>query len=1236
MQVRILGTLEVLDDSGRPVAVVGPRQRAALALLALRAGHVIPADELVDVLWEEEPPANAANALQTVVSRLRRALGEHALETRPPGYVLQAQPDDVDAVRFERLADEGRRALAAGDVARAGERLGEALALWQGDPLAEFGDLEFARREAGRLRDRRLAALEDRVDADLAAGRHADVEAEIEALAAANPTRERLQAQRILALYRAGRQADALAAYRDVAGLLLDEYGIEPGRALRDLERQMLQQDPALDPPAAPAAPRVAPPPASPAREAATDRRVVSVACVELGELDGDADPEWRRAAHGRLLDAARAALERHGAVVEQLAGDALLAAFGLDQAHEDDAARAVRAAGAVAGAVEAAAVGVATGELLAGDGWAVGARVVRVARRLAAAAVTGQVLVDGETVLLAPHAAGYEQDGDAYRLVAAPPEHPLPRPLGTGAFVNRATELAAVRAGLDRAILERRAQVVTLLGSPGIGKSRLVHELAGSLGGDTVVVVGRCLSYGASTSVFALDEIVRALVGDDLERGLPALLEGVERGEQIAARVAAAIEAGGEGGPGEEVQWAFRRLLERVASEHLLVVGLDDLHWAEPWLLDLVEYLAAFASEPMLILTCGRPELLDRRPRWAGAEAPGELVRLEPLSEAHTDELVAGMLAGHGPPPGAAGRIARRSEGNPLFAEQVVALEVERAFAGGPGLPTSLRGLLQERIDSLTPDERDVLARAAVEGVTFHRGALAALAEDDEAAQERGAVMALMRKGFVTGARAEHPGEDAFRFRHALLRDAAYEALPKERRARLHIAYADWLEALDPQRHAMLGHHLRQAFTYAAEREVDEADRLALARRAAGHLFAAAEQALARSALPAATVLFRQTAALLPDEAPERVDALVELGAALLTEGRLEESSDVLADAEEQGRATGNERGREHAVVLGMQVALDRDPDPALAAITTVTERAATVFRSAGDDLGMSRVQHTRALAHWFAGRCADAGEAWTQAAAHARRSRHPWALQDMQAWVASSLQLGPEPVPSAIERCEALVEETASHPLWQAFIMRPLGLLYALDADLDRADAAFDACGRVLAELETIHSAAMHREGEAALLAGDPARAERLLRESVERLEAMGDRAFVSVALPLLAQAVEQQGRGDEAYELSLRSEEQASRFDILAQVHWRTVRARVLARREQHDEAERLARAALTLADSTDWLLGRGGARETLAAVLSAVGLDDEAYQARADAISLYERKGARLLAERPQPT
>src|SRR5262249_21126182 len=487
-----------------------------------------------------------------------------------------------------------------------------------------------------------------------------------------------------------------------------------------------------------------------------------------------------------------------------------------------------------------------------------------------------------------------------------------------------------------------------------GIGKSRLVQELLAAAPQGATLAGGRCLSYGESTSVFALDGVVRGLVGDDVPAGLAARLAGVERAQQIADRVAAAGGVGGRVGPGEEVQWAFRRLLERVAADGPVLVALDDVHWAEPWLLDLVEYLAAFAAGPILLVACARPELLDARPGWAGPGAPGELVRLEPLSGAHTHELVDAMLAGHEPPPGTAERIAERSGGNPLFAEQVVALEVERDFRAGSGLPSSLRALLQERIDNLPDHERDVLARGAVEGVVFHRGALAALADDEEAARERGAVMSLMRKGIVTGARTEHAGDDAFRFHHVLLRDAAYEALAKERRARLHVRFADWLEPVDPQRHAMLGHHRRQAWQYAGELRAAGAERNARGRRGGAHLFRAAEAAASRSALPAAAVLFRQAAELQPADAAEHVDARVGLGAARLAEGRLARAGAVLQGAEQAGRAGGHDGGAAHAAVLGLQAALELDPDPALPAVAEVTAEAARVFTASGDHLGM------------------------------------------------------------------------------------------------------------------------------------------------------------------------------------------------------------------------------------------------------------------------------------------
>ena len=1238
VEIRILGELEVLAGDGCRVEVFGRRQRTLLALLATSPGHVVSIDSVVDALWVPTPPANEANAVQTVVSRLRRAVGDDCVATLSPGYVLRVDADDVDASRFERLADEGRRALAAGDVETAADGLRSALSLWRGSPLAEFIDADFARFEVMRLDERRLSALEDRVDADLLVGRHRDVVGELEVLATENPLRERIQAQRLLALYRSGRQADALARYRELAERLRDHHGLEPGRDLRELERQMLRQDVSLDPRTT-APPR--PPPADRAddRRRASTRRLVTVVVVEVDALE-------ERTAQVELLAAVQTALERHGGVVEHLPGGAV-AAFGIERSHEDDAARALRAAAAAVGrskgiaatpgegvtAPPRVAVGVASGEIVADSDWYLTAGAVNEALRLARAAPSGEVLIDATSVRLAQGIAEFEPDAPrgGYRLATLPDVQPRGRPPGTTPFVNRESERARLIGVLTRAIEQRSAQLITVLGPPGVGKSRLVREFLDTIGIYATVAVGRSLSYGESTSTFTLDGVVRCLVGEQIAHGLAARLGGVERGAQIADRVAAAIGAGGRGGPGEEIQWAFRRLLETVADERPLVVALDDVHWSEPWLLDLLEYLAAFAAGPIVLVACARAELLASRPGWVGPEAPGELLALEPLSDAHTRQLVEGMLVDRGTPPGAVARITRRSEGNPLFAEQIVAFEVDHSFAAGDTVPTTLRSLLQERVDDLRPHEHDLLGRAAVEGVVFHRGSLAALAEpgtmDDQAA-----ALALMRKGFISPAQAQVSGDDAFRFRHALVRDAVYEALPKERRRRLHTRFANWLEDIAPD-HAILGHHLRAAWLYANELREAEETRRELGSRAAAHVVSAAEAAVARSALPAAAELFRQAAEMLPTSAPERTKALVELGSTLLTTGQLEGTREALESAWEASRTSGDAVGEAYADVLGLQLQLQVEADAALVRIPGATGSAARTFRRYHDDLGMFRVHHTRALAHWFACRCQAACDDWMRAASHARRSGRAGIVpENILAWVASALHQGPEPVPSAIERCEELLGETRNYPLKQAAVRRQLGVLYAMDGEFGRAHAAFEESERLFEEMgNTVHSAARDREADAAMLEGDELRAERLLRESIERLEAMGDRLHLPVILGLLARALLAQGRVDEADALTSTTEQLAAHYDVSAQVSSRATRARILAQRGEAEEAQRIARKATELAAESDWLLGRADAAESLAVAYAAAGRDADAYQASVDALSLYEQKGARVLAD-----
>jgi DNA-binding SARP family transcriptional activator len=318
IEFRILGPLEVVCD-GTPVGLGGPLQRALLALLVTRSGTIVPRDRLIDELWGDEPPESALNVLQTYLSHLRKALPAGRLVTRAPGYALQVEPDELDLHRFEGLVAEGRRALADGDAATAALVLQQALTLWRGPALADVVKTDFARIEAARLEELRLAALEERLQADLALARHVEIVAELEALVAEHPLRERLRAQLMLALYRSGRQSEALAAYREARSTLVDQLGIEPGQALREMETAILRHDPALDS-------------TSGLTSAGSHNRSLVVACLDAGSLDellALAEPLVLRPLHelvlvrlvpeAALLDgASRTANERRAALVER------------------------------------------------------------------------------------------------------------------------------------------------------------------------------------------------------------------------------------------------------------------------------------------------------------------------------------------------------------------------------------------------------------------------------------------------------------------------------------------------------------------------------------------------------------------------------------------------------------------------------------------------------------------------------------------------------------------------------------------------------------------------------------------------------------------------------------------------------------------------------------------------------------------------------------------------------
>jgi DNA-binding SARP family transcriptional activator len=342
-----LGSLAVWQD-GRELPLGGAKQRGLLAVLLLRPNELVPTARIIDELWGEQPPATAVKTVQVFVSQLRKVLGEGIVETQPGGYLIRVAPRALDCQRFEGMLGDGRRLLAEGEVDKAGEVLRTALALWRGPPLSEFQYESFARNEIGRLEELRVVGLEQRLEVDLALGRHAEVVGELEALVRDQPLREHPRRLLMLALYRAGRQADALAVYQETRAQLVDELGLDPGQALQELEKAILRQDPALDLPATPPPkPRRSVALAVPSEEAKpqpAERKTVTVLFCEFA-ADEELDPESLRVLMSRFLDQAAAVVERHGGRLDKLVGGEVMAVFGVPVVREDDALRAARAA---------------------------------------------------------------------------------------------------------------------------------------------------------------------------------------------------------------------------------------------------------------------------------------------------------------------------------------------------------------------------------------------------------------------------------------------------------------------------------------------------------------------------------------------------------------------------------------------------------------------------------------------------------------------------------------------------------------------------------------------------------------------------------------------------------------------------------------------------------------------------------------------------------------------------
>ena len=820
-----------MADGGQLVPLGGAKQRGLLAILLLSANEVVSADRLIDELWGECLPGSGRSALQVRVSQLRKALGAAGAQllTRAPGYVLAVGQDQLDLHRFERLVGE---ADAVGP-ATAATRLREALALWRGEPLADICYETFAQATTGRLQELRLTTLEKRIEADLALGRHAELVAELEALVAEHPLRERLRRQLMLALYRSGRQANALDVYQGLRKQLDEELGLEPGPELKGLQAAILNQDPDLQPPATPAGGgRVQATPVVAVAEPHRARKVVTVLFCDAADstaLGEELDPEALWNVMSLYFEEMRATIERHGGTVAKFIGDAVMAVFGIPHVREDDALRAVRAAAEIRDRLPAVAeeagvtlrfrTGVNTGLVLVegGETLALG-DAVNVAARLEQAAQPGEILIGAPTMQLVRDAAELESLAPLALKGKAEPVHAFRvlsvDPVAAGIarrfdapLVGRKRELRLLRDVLDRAVEEAGCHLFTLLGVAGAGKSRLVAELLSEIDEEAHVLSGRCLPYGARITYWPLIEALSA-AGDEAD----AVLER--------------LRGGGEAAP-DELFAEVRRRLESLASQRPVILHIDELQWAEPLLLDLLDQIVDLSrSAPILLLCASRPELLETRPGWGGGKLNTTTVLLEPLGSGECNALLEQL--GDDLEPGLHAKLVSASAGNPLFLEEMAALARE---TGAVAVPPVIQALLAARVEHLPGNERAVLARGSIQGEVFHRCTVSALADGRSAAELESALAGLLRKGLIRPHRAAGGADDSFRFCQRLLRDTVYDSLPREARACLHERLAWWLEQSADhlvQRTGTAEWHLEQAIRYRRELGQDIGETLA------------------------------------------------------------------------------------------------------------------------------------------------------------------------------------------------------------------------------------------------------------------------------------------------------------------------------------------------------------------------------------------------------------------------
>ena len=934
------------------------------------------------------------------------------------------------------------------------------------------------------------------------------------------------------------------------------------------------------------------------------ERKLATVLFVDLvgsTAVVSSQDPEVTRRKVTAFFDAVSGCIETHGGTVEKFAGDAVMAAFGIPQAHEDDAERAVRAGLGILEnlrelGVEAR-VGIEAGEVVVDETdstFATGAA-VNIAARLQQAAAPGEILVGEAAHRLTQgriesedagplELRGFRKPIPAFRALAALDGQP-PLAAITAPFVGREPELDLLQNTLARTIRDRRPHVFTVYGEPGVGKSRLLREFLAGVEGATILA-GRALPYGEGITYWPLAEMVKAAAGitddDPMETAKQKLIEccGDEAIAELLGLASGVMEAveGERGQP--EIAWAAREFVDELADVQPLILVFEDIHWAEEPLLELIDHLAQWVRERALLILClARPELLDVRPGWGGGRVRSTAIELEPLAREESETLAEALLAEHDVPDNVRARLLDKTEGNPLFVEETVRMLLEEG-AHGDRIPDTLQALIAARIDRLPAGEKVVLQRGSVIGRVFWAGAVDHLSPEYDADDLEDMVDDLLLRDLVTREeRSTISGESAYRFKHVLIREVAYTGLSKSSRAEYHTRFAEWLrQKADKELLEVRAYHLDHATALYAE--LDGRAPAELAQTAAKALEAAGKRALALESNTSARKLLLRSAELEPTLWRRFLAAR-----AAWQLGDLPVVRDEMSVLAEEAAAEGARDVQTRALTALSETAASLDGE--LGRATELADEALAVVEADDHEGRFSALDRRARVARWV-GRLAEAEEFEEQALEAARAAGR----KDHEARAAlqlAGIQIGrmeDDKAEPLIDRALELAEESGSI-VARASAAQSKGTLHRVRGEYEQAHGWLTKSLDLYREAASVSEIAWtsRQLAQVAWSTGNLARAEKLFRESIRLLAPMRERGTLCESQRLLAQLLLEQGRIDEAEKYALAGRETVSAEDVTSRATTRVALAQVRAAQGRDDEAESLFREAVEVLSGSE---------------------------------------------------